>query len=277
MSTASDWTQQDSQPTTPTGSDDFNPDDYSFIPLAAAPDAEAIEQESTAREFREIEPGDHELFVKGFKGRPVTKLREGYLRGVRVSWESDMVMVRLAKVGEPQASAIDFFDLPPRDPRGQEAYLHASKKADGLNPGFQARKLTHFLSRLGYPCVEGAPLPAAACNLGNWVGRRVHASTGLEKEDPTKIDQQTGLPYPRRAQVKLFSYRASESTIRGASTAGQATGTGPLGQAGVNPSGTADELYRRDYVGNPARAAQPQPAGRTAAPSRIDAAGLNDL
>lgn len=253
MSTGYDYTQ-DGQPANATTSDDFNPDDYSFIPLASAPDVEAIEQEAEGRDFKPLPPGDHELFVKGFKGRPVDTHRTGFLRGVQVSWVSPMVTVRVASVSDPRLSLLDSFDLPPGDAKGQQAYLYASKNQDGSNPGFMARKFAHFLNRLGFVFPEGAPIPPEACNLGNWVGRHIHASVIMQANKDKKINQQTGLPYPPRPQVKLFSYRPAESTVRG-----------QVPQA----------------VPTQARSAPvAQPAGRQASPSQgnpLAASGLNDL
>src|SRR4051812_24435450 len=107
-----------------TGADTWNPDDYSFIPLAAAPDVEAIAKEAEDRDFRPLDVGDHLLFVKGFKGRPEDKHRTGFLRGVPVSWVSPMVTVWMTSVADPRASLPDTFDLPPANPRDQEAYLY---------------------------------------------------------------------------------------------------------------------------------------------------------
>lgn len=236
MSTADDDYTRSSYP----ASNDFNPNDYSFLPLAETLDVETIERDSQARDaefeanrFREIEPGEHELFVKNFKEAPKPILREGYLRGQKVTWESALVKARLAKVGDPNASVVDLFDLPPRDRAGQEAYLHASKHPDGKNPGFMARKLVHFLDRLGFPCSEGRPLPAEACNLGNWIGRRVHAITSMERPKP-------GSAYPPRAQVNLFSYRPS-----GAASAAPARAAGRPAAYGSAPAPQASRPAAR--------------------------------
>lgn len=258
MSTGHDYT------TEPAPSAEFNPDDYSFLPLSAAPDVEAAEREAEARQFRDLTPGDHELFVKQIVGRPDVKLRTGFVRGAKVSWESAMVKVRLARVGDPGASCVDMFDLPPVDPRGQEAYLCASKGPEGGNPGFHARKLAHFLSRLGFPFAEGAPLPAEACRLGNWIGRHIHATIELERpgvNGPT-INQQTGLPYPPRSQVKLFSYRAAEQTIRGQV---------PAPHAGQQ---AAQQAAPQRAAATAQAARQPAPAGY---PNQLATSGLNDL
>lgn len=237
----------------PSDADTFDWDNYSFLPIDAAPDADAIEAESASREFRDVEPGEHLLFIREFVGRPESKLREGYLNSVKTSWEVAQVTVRLAKVGDPQASIRDFFDLPPRDPRQMDAYLNASKGQDGGNPGFGARKFVHFLSRIGFPFPEGKPIPAEACKPGNWVGRQVHATVDFErprKGEQPRFDQRTGMPYPPRVQVKLFSYRASDQTIRG-------TGPAPMPAATAPPSHA-----RQGQVAQQTR--QAAPAGRLA-------------
>lgn len=200
--------------------DDFNPDDYSFLPISAAPDVDAIERDAESREFREIEPGDHELVVVGFLKRPEVKLKNGWLHGRQVSWQTATVGVRLARATDRQATILDFFDLPPTNPDEQDAYLNASTKTNGSNPGFAAGKFGHFISRLGFPFAPGAPLPAEACTLSNWIGRHIHATVGMQANKDGNIDQRTGLPFPPRAQIKLFSYRPAEQAGRGASPAG---------------------------------------------------------
>ncbi len=264
MSTGHDYTNdpmQNSGASTNTqgASDAFNPDDYSFLPMSAAPDVEEIEREAEARDFRQIDPGDHLLVVKGFMKAPEVKLYTGYVAGRQVSWQSPSVGVRLARADDPQATILDFFDLPPTNPAEQDAYLNASKKQDGTNPGFGARKFGQFISRLGFPFAPGAPLPAEACRLGNWVGREVHATVAMQKQDTARVDQRTGLPFPPRTQVKLFSYRPSESTV----------------QAG---SGQAADQIRPVLQGQqPSRPGPRPPSARQPAGSPLAAAGLNDL
>lgn len=260
MSTGySDYTNEPLQNTgTDSQNNAWNPDDYSFLPISDAPDVEQIEREASERDFREIPPGDHLLVVKGFLKAPEMKLYTGYINGRQVGWQSASVGVRLAMKNDPQATILDFFNLPPTNPAEQDAYLNASAKTDGSNPGFGARKFGQFISRLGFPFAPGAPLPAEACRLGNWMRREIYATIVMQANKDGKTDQRTGLPFPPRPQVKLFSYRPAESTISGqAPQAGQAGRPGPAPV--VQPQG------------------QRQPVAAGAGVNPLAAAGLNDL
>lgn len=207
-----DWTTGQ-----PIPQNDADIDDFEMAAPVFDRDAEEIEQD---RARREPPAGDHEFAVTGFWKKPEPVTRYGHFNGQQVSWIAWKVGVRLAMVADTAATVLDFFDLPPNDQREQTYYLHASKNADGKNPGFMAEKFGHFISRLGWPYPKGSPIPPEARKIGNWKGRRIVATIELtEQKDPNtgeaKYNPTTGEPYPPRAQVKLFSYRPSASTLAG--------------------------------------------------------------
>lgn len=247
------------------GSHQAGIDDFEFADAPPAlRDADEIERDAASREFRPIEPGDHELFVAGFKEAPKQVHRTGYLNGQQVSWRPYQVCVRLAKVTDPNATILDWFDVPPDDPTEWPAYQQASKNPDGKNPGFGSEKFGHFISRLGWPFPKGGRLPADAKRLGNWKGRRIHATVELErvKAGQERIDQTTGQPFPPRSQVKLYSYRPSEATVQGYAPQGQVRTTqGGQSVARAVAASTGPGMM-------PAQPAQQAPAAQQRPPAR---------
>jgi hypothetical protein len=188
-----------------------SPDDFEFGDVSFNRDAEEIE--SQRKQYRQPPQGEWDFFVEGFYKAPEPTPRSGYIDGQQVTWTAYTVGVRLAMVDDPEATILDFFDLPPVNPTNPDEvyyYINASSSPDGKSPGFQAEKLGHFLARLGWTISRGTVLPAEAKRLGNWKGRRVRATVGTQKPkkgQPPKIDPTTGLPYPPKLQVLLFSYR----------------------------------------------------------------------
>jgi hypothetical protein len=219
-----------------------NIDDFEFGDVTFKRTAEEVAEEAASREFHPPPAGDHEFFVAGFFNAPERVYRTGYLNNKEVSWYPYKLGVRLAVVDQPQLSLLDFFDLPPDDPREMDAYLNATKGKDGKNPGFGAEKFGFFIARLGWPYPKGAPLPAEAKKLGNWRNRR---TVELQENRNNKINPTTGEPYPPRSQIKLFSYRPSEATV--------------LGHTPEPPGATTQQPAARQPA---ARAGQPtRPAG----------------
>jgi len=274
-----------------------NAEDFEFAPIAAVNSAEEIEEAAASREFRPIPLGEHLLVVAGFHGYPKPVYRTGYYRGQSVSWTAYSVGVRLALASDPQATMLDFFDLPPTSPTEVQYYQHASKGTDGKNAGFFAEKFTHFISRLGWPFPKGAPIPIEACKIGNWKGREIIATIEMGKVNKDKIDLTTGQPFPPRPQVKLFSFRPAESTIRGQAGAGGQVHPSMGGGAGVQqrpaqgpgqPQGMPQGMPQGRPSGYPAaQSARPQgnpqgypqgtSPGGSPVPSAINSRGLANI
>jgi hypothetical protein len=235
----------------------FVMDDFEFGDVTFNRTAEEVAEDAASREFRPIPPGDRELFVAGFFKSPERVFRTGYLDGKEVSWYPYKLGVRLAWVDDPQASVLDFFDLPPDDPREMPAYLDASKGQDGKNPGFGAEKFGFFISRLGYPYPKGSPIPREARKPTNWLNRRIQATIVLQESDPNKLNPTTGEPYPPRSQIKLFSYRPSEATVLGhtpeppGATTQQPAGRQPAARAGQPTRPAASQGAGRGGQGKP--------------------------
>lgn len=243
-------------------------DDFE-IPDVAAPNksAEEIEIESS---YKDVPPGDHEFVVLGFLKNPEMKTREVYLNGRRVSYETAVVIVKFGLVGDPSAQVTDSFDLPPGSPAELAAYYDGKSKPDARNAGFGASKFYHFIERLGWPYPKGGNLPAEARRLGNWKGRRIHAT--VEPGKPY-FDATAGEEKPGRAQVKLFSYRPSQATVYGA----HPTAPAPAPAPAATRSAPAPAPAAARPAPAPAPAARPAPAPRPAAPVGAGARGLDAI
>lgn len=240
MSTGYDYTQQGNGGNGNGAAGDFDPNAYEIGQVAYQRDANDIEAD---RARKEPPAGEHEFVVQGFLKAPEVKTKTTYYNGQQYSYNVPSVGVRLTMVNDPSATVIDFFELPPADAYGQGLYIHGSTKPDGKNAGFMAEKFGHFLSRLGFPLVKGQPIPAEACRLGAWIGRKVVATIeyqqttefnhATQKREP-KVNVATGEPYPARAQVKLFSYKVHGSTM-GAPVIGAGVPAGAANQPGHMP------------------------------------------
>jgi hypothetical protein len=260
MSYGNDWPTSDN--TSNAGSDGFDPENYSFGAMAPAKSADEIE---SSREYKQVPPGDHELVVVGF-GKMKDSIKNVWYQGQQYSYKVMSVGVRLALANDPKATVMDFFDLPPEGNNEQILYQYGTKANDNKPGGFMAEKLGHFVARLGWPCAKGSPIPAEACRLGNWKGRRVIATIEhvVSKDALTggpKLNQMTGEPYPPQASVKLFSYRPAAGNVGGTVAAN------PRAHANVAHQPAAQPAPHRPSLTPPLTpAAAPSPA----APSRMD-------
>jgi hypothetical protein len=236
MSTASyDYTREDTY--------EENPDDFILGGAVAARSADEIEKENV---FLPVPPGDHLLVLSGFAGPPQNALYTVTLNGQRVQYEASSIRVRFSLPSNPRCSVVDFFLLPPNDPRDQKAYF------DGLpegkkQAGWAASKFIHFINRLGYTWLPGQPLPEGARRLGNWKGRMIHAV--VEAGKGTYKDRD-GIEQARGNQIKAFTYRPSQDTVEGRGPGNSGGGNGsPMN--GGQPQGS-----RSSGSGSPQTSAQ---------------------
>lgn len=204
-----DYTQEDG----PTTADGF------VIPtFEASVDVEQVEKEAAENKFASPEPGTYTFVVVGLLKDPEIVTKSQYVGDQPVTYKVAKLPVKLAVDGHKNLTMIDNIEAPYGDARSVYAFANASKNPDGKNAGFMYRKLVHFLKRLGYNVVEGQPIPPEALALKNWFGRKVIAEVvpGKQQIDAVtnkpKVDRGTGLPYPARPQIGLFSYRESEET-----------------------------------------------------------------
>jgi hypothetical protein len=261
---AEDFDWKSGEPVPGTAADPaFDVDSFEMPDVTFGRDADEIAHDAAMREYKRIEPGEHELVVIGFKEAPQETYKTTYLGTEQVGYKPFKLAVRLAKASDPQAQILDFFELPPLDPAEQRAYLEGCKKPDGKNPGFMAEKFGFFIARLGWPYAKGAPLPREAKTLGNWKGRHIIGTVELrrpDKNEEVKIDPTTGEPYPPLPQIKLFSYKAVQqpgeqaapaaqmggptaaSTATGATASPTASGT--TGRTAGQPKRSTDQLAR---------------------------------
>jgi hypothetical protein len=197
-----------------------NIDDFEFGEATFKRTGQEITDDQASRQFRSPHPGVHEMYIEGFTKAPEAITGQGFINGQPVSYTTFKVTVRWASIADPGATILDTFYLVPNHPDDAYKFLNVSKKPDGKNPGFMSEKLGHMLSAIGFVYPKGAPIPADARRLGNWKYRRVVLTIEPKEEEKDqngqpKIDPTTGMPYPPRMQVKLFSYQPSQATIMG--------------------------------------------------------------
>jgi hypothetical protein len=203
-----DYTATDGSP--PPFGTDSEADDY-VLPEVNAVD-QTSEEITMSRSFQELPPGDYELIVVGFLGAPEREHKDVYLGGRKQSYQTFSVVVKLGWVEDPSCQVTDYMLLPPDSDAANNLYCNGSKGSDGKNPGFLASKFYQFIGAIGYVYPKGKPLPEEARRLGNWKGRRVHATVipGDEYTDKNTSELKEGRP-----QVKLFSYRPTRATVEG--------------------------------------------------------------
>jgi hypothetical protein len=199
-----DYTRGDDIATDDDSGVPFGTDDYEIKGSAIADQsADEIERQNS---FREIPPGDHLLVVVGFRGSPEEKSSEVIVDGSRVTFRAAMVRVKLALVGDLNATIEDSFLLLPDDRAYNNAYFKGvpvGKK----EPGWQAKKFAHFINRIGFTWLPGQPLPTEAKRLGNWKGRKVGATI----IDGGTYQTNTGETKKSWNKIKPFSYTAASA------------------------------------------------------------------
>jgi hypothetical protein len=234
MSTGYDYTREEA----------MTADDFEISQVQAVKSADQIEAESS---FEDIPPGVYELVIVGFLKPPKDERKEVYVDGQRVGYSTHSVVVKFARTDAPAQQVTDYFLLPPGDPEGLDAYQRGSKGPEGKAAGFNSNKFFHFIERLGFPTPAGGFLPPEACRLGNWRGRRVIATVipgdPPKNRNDTKVNTDGDVvpdDRPVRPQIKLFSYRAADSTVNGPVAAprkpGQPANGGPVRTAPTQPS-----------------------------------------
>jgi hypothetical protein len=148
--------------------------------------------------------------------------------GRKDSYRKATVSVKLAAlpgqvVGDitldPSYQVVDWFDLPPADPKAYRCFMEGFSKPDckPSSKGFGSRKTFHFLERLGFVWPRGGKLPDEVRKLKNWVGKKVIADIKmgdpLVKQVRNKKGAMETKTYPARPKVSLFSYRPHPDTL----------------------------------------------------------------
>lgn len=174
----------------------------------AAIDHDADEAESSGA-FGDLLPGIYLLTVAGF-GKTEKKLHDTHFNGQPVNYEAWQVSVRFTD-SHNTGSIFNHFRLPPNGGNDLLLYNHGTNAA-GKAGGFMSAVFGHFIQRLIPGSYEkGKPLSLNARALKNWVGRKVWAvvEDAQAPADPgkVKIDKKTGLPFPPKPQIKLYSFR----------------------------------------------------------------------
>ena len=172
-------------------------------------DSRQIEEENS---FHDLEPGNYLLKVVGF-GKVELKAKTTHINGQAVQYSAPQVEVRLADANNLGGRIRAFFLLPPDDAVFLKYYNQGgNEKGSPQSKGFFAKQFRQFIDNLfpgtAYTTVKGqVVLSDQARSLGNWKGRLIWAQVEMGKAS-ANVDPTTGDPYPARAQIKMFSYRA---------------------------------------------------------------------
>lgn len=208
--------------------------------LGTVEDAEQIEKTL----FKNIEPGEHILKILKFDalnlgedGTPEPKVFDVYVKGadgrVRPSYyEAHPIRVTFCLPDAENRRVSDYFKIivPNASLEQHEAYEKGAKdESKAGNPqsaGFEKRKLSHFLSRLGFHKDETGKFGPEAVSLKNWKfhpdGSPRLISAEIEAKAPMpKLNKDTGLPehdekgntvlFTPQPGIKMYSYKQVNS------------------------------------------------------------------
>lgn len=176
--------------------------------------------------WRQPKPGEHVFYIKSIEwadgGVPAhekvyLRLPSGEVRAAH--FDSRKIQITFAIPGDENQTMRDFFMLPPAMESQMQAYefgfgkeSDASKK-ESKEGGVHAKRLKHFLARLGYQCDEKGRLPASASKIAQW---RVYPGTKIARFIKMEVLPPDGNKYRDKktgeektstfARLKMFSY-----------------------------------------------------------------------
>jgi hypothetical protein len=160
--------------------------------------------------FKDIPAGERVVVLHSFVDAPKLEYHKVQLDGAPDSYESHTVRVRFCLPDDERATMEDYLRMPPGDPKQLDAYFRGvgeDKKGNYRGQGgFEASKFYAFIGALGYDYAPGKSLPAAACRIGNWKGRRLLVTV----QAPTAWTNDKGEEKMGRCRPKLFSYNRYE-------------------------------------------------------------------
>jgi hypothetical protein len=125
------------------------------------------------------------------------------------------VLVRFADVNDPSQTVVDFITLPESDGWNAERYFCGLSKPGDRLPNYAMRKAVHFLSKLGFPLVDGQ-FPEEAWDPENWLNLDVVLTAQPQRQKATNASQVmdgVGAAQESRIEVKLFSYRPTKAGL----------------------------------------------------------------
>lgn len=150
----------------------------------------------------------------------VKRLSDGEVRAM--SFDSKILRVTFSVLGDPYCTIRDQFTMAPTSREELEAYEYGfgkedqARKEERARGGFAAKKLKHFLARLGFQNDANGKIPPSANKLRNWMfyeGTDIKKQIKMEITPPAVgnpyIDKKTGekvTPTKAFPNIKFFSY-----------------------------------------------------------------------
>jgi hypothetical protein len=186
--------------------------------------------------FKEIPAGPQVVVLHSFVDLPKLEAHNVQLNGAPGVYDAHTIRVKFCLPGDERATTEDYFRMPPGNPAQLDAYFHGvgqnrrgEYKGSG---GYEASRFYSFIGALGFDYSPGKSLPAAACRIGNWKGRKVVVT--IEAASAWTNDK--GEEKMGRCRPKLFSYKRYEG---GSAAPGAPGGAGRPNGAPAHPARTA--------------------------------------
>jgi hypothetical protein len=148
-------------------------------------------------------------------GSPTEKSINVVYEGQSVPCHVRSVLVRFADVNDTSQTVVDFITLPEADDWNATRYFCGVAKPGDRLPNYAMRKAVHFLSKLGFPLVDGQ-FPEEAWDPENWLYLDVVLTAQPQRPKATNASQVmdgVGAAQESRIEVKLFSYRPTKAGL----------------------------------------------------------------
>jgi hypothetical protein len=170
----------------------------------------------TAGQGRPMSPGEHACKVVEVR-EPKPKVILVWHVGRQLETNVRSIMIRFARIDEPDETVVDFFNLPDTLlVSDAERYFQGTSNEKDRHPNFHFRKTASFLDKLGFPLIGGR-FPERAWNPTTWRDLDVILTAQVEKPRETNasaimdgVAEQQGA----RIGVKLFSYKLTPAGLQ---------------------------------------------------------------
>jgi hypothetical protein len=175
-----------------------------------------IAELETAGQGRPMNPGEHACKVTEVRD-PKPKVIQVWCQGRLCDASVRSVMVRFARIDEPDQTVVDFVSLPDTlSPTDADRYFQGASYEKDQHPNFHFRKAASFLDKLGFPLI-GGKFPDRAWDPASWQGLDVILTAQEEKRRETNASQvMDGVAEQQgpRIGVKLFSYKLTPAGLK---------------------------------------------------------------
>jgi hypothetical protein len=175
-----------------------------------------LESLETAGQSQPMEPGEHICTVIEVR-EPKPKVIQVWYRDRFCEVNVQSIMVRFARVDNPDQTIVDFFNMPDTlSPADVEAYFEGTSHNGDKHRNFHMRKTVTFIGKLGFPLI-GGQLPDHAWDPAQWQGLDVilTAQVGRPREtNATAIMDGVSEQQSQRIDVKPFSYKLTSAGLQ---------------------------------------------------------------